>query len=718
MLNEIHLNNFKKHDQFSAQLDGGLTSLTGANATGKSSILKAILFGMLGATAAGAKDHLWKWGADGTKSVGIAITLPEHGRVLITRTPTGAKVTSEDGRTLASGNTAVTKLIEESLGMAAKDLRTLMYSPQGETQGLLTMGPAMMQQKVESLAQMETIDKVLGVIGRDIDKYNGHLEAVQLTQDPAQLKLEIEKAEQAVMYYQREIDAIRQLEVKELDLLTAAKGLLSDAQAQAQAREKLVAQHGGLWSVSQSLQKDLETVRTQIASIPLPSGHDPAVLEDLIKKAEVEVQDKRQLITYAQQVTKEVASLGQAIGDLQARAAQHDRAVMELEKLQAPFEQVTSEKFRLEETLRELQSELSKKNHALHSATCPTCHRAMEGVDVAAITAEVEDLRGRLATVQREYTETMTVRNDYSATQVALKRQLDPAAKALLEDKQARLAELQAVDLVDIPAVTAELDELEKGLGYTRSDLAKDKQIQSRLDFLIPNEKSLLARIDDNAKEIEKLNEQISAMPIVELDQFEARVRQHQEALDIHRSNKNPFLVNLGQAQSELAGLKSELIKAESAAAELKQVTESKSLAEELQGFLRKNRNRLASDLWDGLLNYSSALISNTTGGVLSGLDRDAKGEFTIKELGREIPVTEASGAQRSIIGLALRVALTKVFYGDKLLLLLDEATADASDETAAAIAGMLSSLNMQVVTVTHRSGDAVNAGTILEIGR
>ena len=168
--------------------------------------------------------------------------------------------------------------------------------------------------------------------------------------------------------------------------------------------------------------------------------------------------------------------------------------------------------------------------------------------------------------------------------------------------------------------------------------------------------------------------------------------------------------------ESEATQLANTVAILEKAKADAEDVHKDLALASQLQKYLRANRTRLASDLWDGLLNYASALTSSATGGVLSGLSRTPSGDFTVVEDGRTVPVTESSGAQRSIMGLALRVALTKVFYGNGLFLMLDEATADASDETAAAVAGMLRSLDMQVVSVSHRTGDVVNAGEIIEL--
>jgi DNA repair exonuclease SbcCD ATPase subunit len=203
MLSNLQLKNFKRHEALDLVFEEELNTLTGENASGKSSVLKAILYSLFGVAAAGVKDHIWKWGAEGKRSVALAITLPEYGRVAVTRTVTGATILTEDGRVLASGQTAVTKFIEDALGMAVKDLRTLCYSPQGETQGLLSMGPAVLQQKVESLSRADVVDNVLTKIGSDIAKYDGKLEGLLVDLDLEELGRRLVDVE-GFIYYKKE----------------------------------------------------------------------------------------------------------------------------------------------------------------------------------------------------------------------------------------------------------------------------------------------------------------------------------------------------------------------------------------------------------------------------------------------------------------------------------------------------------------------------------
>jgi DNA repair exonuclease SbcCD ATPase subunit len=137
----------------------------------------------------------------------------------------------------------------------------------------------------------------------------------------------------------------------------------------------------------------------------------------------------------------------------------------------------------------------------------------------------------------------------------------------------------------------------------------------------------------------------------------------------------------------------------------------------QLDKFLRKNRARWSAEVWEGLLSYANYLLNATTNGLIKDVTRSNSGDFYVTYNGRQIPVSELSGGEASITGQWLRTALARVFYGAGLPMLLDEPSADLTDENAARVAGMLQGLGAQVVMISHRMGDAVNAGNVITLG-
>ena len=110
MLHKLTLINFQQHKFLEVTFTQGLNAIIGANDTGKSTILRGIMFALIGSQ--GVKENAQQiWNNKASKSeefsVGLTLTLPSIGRVTITRTPTGAKVINEQGKLIASGTLTV-----------------------------------------------------------------------------------------------------------------------------------------------------------------------------------------------------------------------------------------------------------------------------------------------------------------------------------------------------------------------------------------------------------------------------------------------------------------------------------------------------------------------------------------------------------------------------------------------------------------------------------
>ena len=715
MIDSVEFQNFKKHAALALDFDPGVTSIVGPNAGGKSSVLKGILFTLFGASAAGAKDHLWKWDADGTKSVGLSITLPDHGRVTITRSPTGAKIITPDGRTLASGGTAVTKLIEESMGMLAKDIRTLCYSPQGEAQGILTMGPTALQQKVEGLAQMETIDKVLGLLSTDITRLEGKL-SIDNGADLDALRQEITQLEGLVAYNNQElatadsVDGVfKEQQAKLVAEYTAAKerNLL---------RSQLVAAYDKIITELRDNQLALQNNQDALGSLVVSDKSETDLIaaiagyESQIAKLKSDILAETTRVMQYQRLQTEIANL-------EFRVERHEVAAKALPPLQEELAKLLEDSAIAQDKYTAANSKVTELEALLHGATCPTCKQKLVDIDTEAVAAELKVARELKYSTAIDMSALNQGKTNLERDIATRSSQLDPAAAEVLLDKQKSLEALGVAEFVDVGALGVSVRTCEEHLARAQGDLAQLQTETKRVTEIKARIQNLETLIADQVSRQSDLADQIKVTTSIPADHYPAEIESFQARITQNDNLRRQLIAQTSQAEATLAGRQRELELGIAVQAEQQKAQLEKADAEELQKYLKRNRSGLASDIWDGLLNYASALVSNTTGGVLGSLSRANNGEFTVQEQGRTIPVSEASGAQRSIIGLALRVAMTKVFYGNKMFLLLDEVTSDASDETAAAIAGMLQSLDMQIVSVTHRTGDAVNAGMVLEIG-
>lgn len=718
MIESIELRNFKKHTHTNMTFDSGLNSVIGNNAVGKSSILKGVLFALFGASAAGKKDSLWNWYSDGgERSVSLNITLPEHGRVQIIRTPSGAQVLNPNGTVIASGNTAVTKLIEESLGMLAKDLRTLMYSPQGETQGILTMGPTALQGKVEGLARIDVIDRVLDNIGKDMAKYDGKLEGMQVPDNLDEVQARITELGQAIDYYKAEMVGSAN---RANDLVTEANGyqekVLEGRKINQDRVDAEVAVDVAERAISQLVADKMEK-QAYLNSLSVPSTADMDRVSEklLILEAKKELlQDKTHDLT---STNRRIEELQTAAADLTVKVLNHEKASRELVSLKERRDNLQEGYTQATALLEADKTRANLAKTSLHSAICPTCKRAMEGVDPLKLE---EEYNLSCAQVELRAGEVAELKMLLGAIQEEIEKVAPlvyPQAEPLLHKAKEELQTLTYTSVDELASLAEEMEDITEQYSRIAEWVQDSKVTAARADQVISDisllDQKVLSKRAEQALLKQKLQELPPQVDVSKLEEGIQHIRnEHAKVVDIHSQWKAKITVS----EQEKAGLERELAAGLALQVEITKLNEKKATTGELQKYLKKNRARFSDDIWGGLLNYASALVSNTTGGTLSNLSRSNSGEFSVEENGKQMSVDDSSGAQRSIMGLALRIALSKIFFGKDLPLILDEVSSDASDETAAAIAGMLQSLNIQIINVSHRKGDVANSGAVVEL--
>jgi DNA repair exonuclease SbcCD ATPase subunit len=130
--------------------------------------------------------------------------------------------------------------------------------------------------------------------------------------------------------------------------------------------------------------------------------------------------------------------------------------------------------------------------------------------------------------------------------------------------------------------------------------------------------------------------------------------------------------------------------------------------------WLRENKAAFLNDTWAGLLALVSEFSSEVTSGTLEEVGRDPDGDFWFREEGHVRPIVAASGGQRSIVGVGLRLALASLLPGGIGFIALDEASADLNNEHASSLAGALRVLERQIIVVTHRESEEFSSDNVV----
>jgi DNA repair exonuclease SbcCD ATPase subunit len=137
-----------------------------------------------------------------------------------------------------------------------------------------------------------------------------------------------------------------------------------------------------------------------------------------------------------------------------------------------------------------------------------------------------------------------------------------------------------------------------------------------------------------------------------------------------------------------------------------------------LRKYLSDNKAAFMGELWDQLMALTSEFANQVTEGDITAVGRTEDGEFWMEEFGVRKPMIAASGGQKSICGVGLRMALPSLIPGGSRLILLDEPSAALTEEMSSSLAGALKAQDRQIVLVTHRSGEEYLSDVVVTLER
>lgn len=703
MIHKIELTNFKSHSRLCVNFSTGLNVITGDNGAGKSTILKAIVYALFGASAAGSKQHLTSWGNEDKMNVTLTTTI--NGKLIEIFRSFDKSLVSQNSNILASGNTPCTKWVEQELGLDVKTFKHLLYASQGETQALLKMGASDLQRKIESITKLDGIDLILSFLSEDLSVLNGKLSSLPEPKDLKQLELDCSELEKLVDLKQ---NLIKQREQMSIEL----KSALANRRAE--------------YTEMEAELKKSRTAKTTYEALNASLDRTKEDLEDLESEAPE---------SSSKELAANIHALESYISDREKKVRESDSNEKLIAKLTANFEEARDVQKDFEQTHAHRFAQRAElvENHNYWSAgasetknylellqkqetECPTCNRPYED---AAHTAE--------HLIQLESAENTYNFNKHKC--VTAKEELD------LFDSNTRRAYTGDVErertLVNQQLVKAQDNLLAARLDSPVLDKSHVTGIKDAIQAARGNLDRLKQAYEQSARyerQHDSLVSQLVRM-IQELEKVEVAACEWSEA-DLTAAEQDlTFLQNqVQQAIEELADARCEFQEATmnhkrhaeeraKATQEMKlrqQVEKDQAQRKELQKYLRDNRSRMMDETWGSITALTSGYTSEITEGLIHGLTRDESGDFYVQEGEFNIPVSELSGARQAIVGMCLSLALGRAFYGNNSFILLDEVDSAASDYNSAAIAATLSGLDTQVIMVSHRQGVGSSATNVI----
>lgn len=713
MIESLTATNFKKHRSLEMRFSEGVNLLVGPNYSGKSSAIMAILYTLFGPSSVpGGAKHAKTRGVRNRPKTELSLSVSGH-QYVITRSGSSAKLerVTEEGKDLvASGQSAVTKEVESLLGMSAKTFQLLRTSPQDEVQAILTLGSEKLSALVNEITQVDVIDKVIARAKAAMP------EEVEEPIPPEKL----EAMRKALEEQRSELTS----QWKVLESCQQRKSALESETEQAGVRyaEVREAYHAAerarnsRWEFEWKLRQAEERLSQQqkvVENSPLP---DISADERLYEEAKKALEEALYRSARTATVKKSLEDVEATIKDAEELASQEPAFREEVERLMKEMEGSRKQEEALKQTYFSALKVRDTLSSEIQSGVCSACGRPFEGFDEETHRRKLDEAELRLIEAHRAVTARSATTQDLEKKLGEKSSALERAKQAasLVEDAQGRknlllleLKELEAASPETIESLRDRVTELETSLNNGREALLKAQQARdaaNQTQMEVAHLKEVLERLPkpENVPSLEDVEKAEATYSSLSKDLQRLSV----QLSHTDRSYREKY------AEFQLA--QSGLEEAEKRAEDVRFLIKRRDTLTRLIKYLRKNRDRFLSEVWSQLLGYASEFASMSTGGDIVAVSRSPEGEFLFDEGEGLQPIVTASGVQKAIIGVGVRLALAEALRTGTDFMLLDEVTAGASDEVSMAMTRALAASGVQIIAVTHRQNDAAVADNVI----
>ena len=701
MIKTLQLKNFRQHTDLALSFDQGVTVLRGANEAGKSTVFEAIAYALFGARAT-RNNELTTWGQpEGSHQVVLTF---EIGGVeyTIKRNAKSAELNYDGGR--VTGQTDTARFCEQLLDLKSGMGTKLMLVPQNEMRGTLSDGGAKTTAMIEQLADLGQIEEIITKL--QTHWHTGKTDLIEhsldtFKQQHTEAKAELAATEDPEKGLQ---DKLKGLRSEHYDLSVAVSALKV-------ACERLEVELTEAENIEQSIQ-DIErrtlVAQTKLEAVqrtlrePVPEFDERAVRQTENHVAQMRVRmeiyhDWLSMKDY-QPVARSTQSEAQLRDECAARKRQYQELLAEIAGTKA------------EQKL--LHSQIS------HDLVCPTCKRPWEDASARQANnevkaAEIAEIEQSLCTLQETVVQVEKALNQYDQLLNQPVQQPESLSRWELVDDGMWPPIYQWPRSIPAAVSDADIQEVEQKLNEARLQqqmyLESLKQRQAAQDEQVAVQDLLT-----------QLQEARQALPVLEHPSQEVRLELHDKQREWQDAKRklaelNSAIENFDRQHQPVRDAYRALQKrVEQTAAEVSRYTEELKAARQANALLKVLRTvkpQLANQVWQTVCSTVSHYFSLMRSQP-SIVSKEAAG-FAVDGHDTE----SLSGSTLDILGLAIRIALTKTFMPTCRFLLLDEPFAASDAERTAQALGFISSVGFdQVVIITHEDATEAVADNLITI--
>ncbi len=754
MIESIELKNWKVHKHTKLTFKKGVNVLVGIMGAGKSSILDAISFGLFGSFPALSHKRVTLNGIianrptmENEAEVIVSFLIGEDEykvtRKIVRDGSTTARLEKNDSY-VQSQPSKVNEEIESILKIDYDTFSRVVYSEQNRLDYFLELAKGERKKQIDQMLGLDSFaraeENVVSLANRFKDIISGEEESIASI-DIEKMKAELEDYTKKKNEYMKE--------QKEL----GAQKILLDKQAELKRKELAVAK--AEYERKQKLQKELTEISSRLGTIrsefaAITSTGDKAELSKLLegKKKALDYLEKgiKALRDEERSENTKLMEIRSELKKLQDQKKEKDKYAEQLKGREVGKieKEIKSTQDSLAISMENLATARSKKEEnekwmielKKSTTSCPVCgapltpeHKAKliaeKGSNVASAEKEIKSIESEIVKLQEKekMLEKELRESSLASDKVEQYAGVEDKIK-ILEQAAKKQEEAHENVLKKVESETYEQEKLQKELAEISAKVAEAERKERYTRDIEKLSKELIE------KESELKNISVDDKAISELQDVLKGMEINLAKIDTTMQKNSDFIKRLEEEIAEKAKSISEVAKRRERVQERKklvsELSKFRAILADTEAFLRselvKSINSLMQSIWPELypyLDYASIR--------LNAKPDDYALEATIAGSGGELQWVDiesvASGGERSIACLALRIALAMVIVPNLKWLILDEPTHNLDENGISKLVEIMSNSLPKVVdqifVITHDlSLRNINAARIYQVER
>lgn len=723
MITKLKVKNWKSHETTELAFCSGTNALLGIMGSGKTSLIQAVSFALFGDLPELRHkqitlDDLIMRKPTSKRQASVSLDFTFSGknysvlRVIEKGSGTTKAELREEGKLIATQPKKVTEEIVSLLKADYELFEKAVYARQNDIDFFLTLSAPERKRKMDSLLNLDKIESArsgLNSIIRDystrISEKSSSIKSLNVVELDAKIKDTREKIEKQLKTEKQVATARETLSLE----LSNTKTFLEKLEKKSKDAQELALSIKGLNSKAELLEKQLSALKKI-----------PELNKDTLTKARfllAEAMEAEQLIS---KLSAQIGTLEGKIEELSARNSSLPRSdpselekkltesEQELKSLPEKKNQLQSAQAKLASAKTLLSQELERLDAIGGDGPCPTCETPLTEKKRAELRGAVTS---HISSLKSEISSSPVKQLSDELEKLGLLKERISSLKLEIEKSREHKNNLERISELKkkISTLNKEQEKLSQSASK-RQELETQIQLSKKSEekSILQNElSSLLAEISSKQKKLTSLSFSQDTLSVMrnkftqlssDLAAVEAEIshlpemrKQNEQLLETLRADKKKHDETLNSL-SRLESVKSDLQLLQNAL---------KSVQHDLRETFVQRINNDLSILWSQLYPYgdfSGVRLSVTNRGDYDLELHDRSGWRSVDGL--------ASGGERSLACLALRIAFARVLAPNLRWLILDEPThnldSNGIEELANALRERIPSIIDQIILITH----------------